>query len=283
MKILITGATGFVGRNLVKELDRQELTLIVRDVNKAISYFGTKPEYIEIEHMSYISKIKFDVVIHLAAYLTSNDNIDSLEKIVESNINFGLKLLNFLKVTPPELFINFGTFAQYRYGPQSKDDAYLYSASKTAFEAFLKYYSESYGFHYVNVIPYTIYGGKDKQKKIIDLLKESLDSTNPIELSGGEQILDFIHVNDVINFIKYIINHIIDFKDGEDKDFFLGTGKGTSIRQLAHLLENKYNKKCNISWGAVPYRRNDIMYAVAPLGPLVKYGWRPTHNLEENI
>lgn len=283
MRILITGATGFVGKNIVAALEDQELTLIVRNINSAHIYFGSNPIYIDSEQLSCIYDEKYDVVIHLAAFLTSKDDKDSLEKILESNIYFGLRLLNIIKDNPPDLFINFGSFAQYKYGPQSKNDAYLYSASKTAFEAFLRYYSESYGFPYVNVIPYTIYGGSDTQKKIIDLLKESLEATKPVELSGGEQVLDFIHVSDVVAFIKYIINNIDYFKNVKDRDFFLGTGKGTSLRQLASMLEEKNGKKCNISWGAIPYRRNDIMHAIAPQGPLIKCGWRSTHRLEDEL
>ena len=52
-------------------------------------------------------------------------------------------------------------------------------------------------------------------------------------------------------------------------DYHLGTGKGLSIRGLAKMMEKKYKKKCNIAWGALPYRVNDVMYAVAPIGRLI--------------
>ena len=61
------------------------------------------------------------------------------------------------------------------------NNAYLYSATKTAFKQLLKYYSDLNHYKYINIIPYTIYGEKDSQKKLIDYVKDSLESQEPIK------------------------------------------------------------------------------------------------------
>ncbi len=288
MNILITGATGFVGQHLVKSLLAQKglnIYCLVRDVTRSASFFNSnKIVYLSLDRMAGLSNIDCDIVIHLASYLSSANDRDTSAKLLESNIIFGSQLLSYLKENKQvKFFMNFGTFAEYRLGPMDVDNAYLYSTTKTAFKQLLAYYADLCSWKYIHVIPYTIYGGEYKQKKIIDLLIHSFDAEQPIKLTKGEQILDFIHINDVLSFVEYVLSNINRFILDSRIDYHLGTGKGTSIKQLSMMLENKYNRKCNINWGGIEYRERDVMYAVAPIAPLLEKGWRPCCNLEEFI
>lgn len=288
MEILITGATGFVGRHLIPILlqnKNNRLILVVRNVEKAQSLFGNKQiDYISASNLYDLQQYSPTHVIHLAAYLTSKDDDDSMEKLMDANILFGTKLLNILKdISSIQLFINFGTFAEYRLGPMEINNAYLYSATKTAFKTILSFYAALSNYKYINIIPYSIYGGIDSQKKVIDYIKDSLDSPEPIKMSGGEQILDFIHINDVVSFIEFILLYTDKFIGNPTTEYHLGTGKGTSIRELSQTIEKIYNKKSNIQWGGIPYRKRDIMYAVAPIAKLFEMGWRPVITLEKGL
>ena len=162
MNILISGATGFVGRHLVPVLQQggNKLICIVRDKKKAVELFGDVDiSYVHIEHLDEIEKYAPECVIHLAAYLSSKDDLGTLERLLDANIRFGTLLLDSLKRCKSlKLFVNFGTFAEYRYGPMEINNAYLYSATKTAFKQLLKYYSDLNHYKYINIIPYTIYG-----------------------------------------------------------------------------------------------------------------------------
>jgi CDP-paratose synthetase len=288
MEILITGATGFVGRHLIPVLlqnKNNRLILVVRNVEKAQSLFGNKQiDYISASNLYDLQQYSPTHVIHLAAYLTSKDDDESMEKLMDANILFGTKLLNILKdISSIQLFINFGTFAEYKLGPMEINNAYLYSATKTAFKTILSFYAALSNYKYIHIIPYSIYGGIDSQKKVIDYIKDSLDSPEPIKMSGGEQILDFIHINDVVSFIEFTLLHTDKFIGNPTTEYHLGTGKGTSIRELSQKIEKIYNKKSNIQWGGIPYRKRDIMYAVAPIAKLFEMGWRPVITLEKGL
>jgi CDP-paratose synthetase len=286
MNILVTGATGFVGRHLIPDLIEAEhqLICVVRDIDKARALYNNKVSYVQANDMHSILYYKPECCIHLASFLTSKNDENTSKQIVEANLVFGCELLNILKDCHSlKLFINFGSFAEYRMGPSQVNPAYLYSATKTAFKQIVEYYADVTPFKHIHIIPYTIYGGIDTQKKVIDFLKSSLDATVPIEMTKGEQILDFIHVMDVVLFINHIITHSDLFIKSPNIDYHLGTGKGTSIRALASMIESKYRRKCNIKFGALPYRERDIMYAVAPIGRLIQMGWRPQRELEDYI
>jgi nucleoside-diphosphate-sugar epimerase len=287
MKILVTGSTGFVGRHLVPKLIEagHQITEVTIEPEVSQKLYGNTTLKIEVsenqdEFTSQIVGCNPEVVIHLASFLTSADDYNTLEKLLQVNIRFFCRLLDTLKNCNLKLFINTGTFAEYFKGDGVFDPAYLYSATKTASRSFLNYYSKVYNFKQVTVVPYTIYGGIDSQKKIIDIIYDSLDAETSIDLSPGEQVLDFIHIDDVTNFYVHLVDQINTIQN--NSNFQLGTGKGTTLKQLTKLIEEKTKKKANINWGGKPYRQSDVMYAVADLTSL-KDIYKPLQNLSNSL
>jgi|ERR1035437_6106048 nucleoside-diphosphate-sugar epimerase len=271
MNILVTGATGFVGKNLIPKLISSGHQLLEITVEEEVSrkLYGNKINrlsYKNCEHnilVEQINEFKPETVIHLASYLTSSDNYEDLLKLVSANIVFFLDILDSIKYNPPKLFINTGTFAEYFLNDEALDPAYIYAATKTSSRYLLKYYSGAYGFKGVTLVPFSIYGPNDSQKKMIDYLIDAVDSPLPIDFSAGEQVLDFIHVNDIAEaYISLLKNyHIM----ANNETFFAGTGKGISVRELAVMIEEISGKKLNVIWGGRAYRNRDIMKAIAPL------------------
>lgn len=293
MKVLITGATGYVGRRIVKKLsesfDDISVLTLNRDVVKAESLLPYSIcKHVSISEMEKeIPIFKPDICIHLATLSTSRNDDDIIDPMIEANITFGVKLLSALsKLDSFSLFINTGSFAEFRCGSENGfDDAYLYTATKSAFRHFVDYYSHLRGFKYINVVPYTIYGGNDTAKKLMDYMMESISSINPVKMSPGNQILDFIHVDDVVDFyidaVK-IQEKVPLLKNGEN--FYIGTGIGTKVRDLASLIETKTGKKLNILWGGIDYRPLDVMYAVAPINNNNQIiPWKARISLEDGL
>jgi nucleoside-diphosphate-sugar epimerase len=285
-KILITGSTGFVGRNLVPKLifEGFEVLEITRDISKSLSLFRDKTKKIVVDDILFKQKVvdfKPDIVIHLAAYLTSSDSIVDIEKLLNTNLFFLSKLLDALSNSSIKLFVNTGTFAEYFYGDNLFLPAYYYAATKTASRSIVDYYSNAYRFKQATIVPYTIYGGKDSNKKIIDIIFDSIESKEKIDLSPGNQILDFIHINDVLEFYIKIIHNEVNLPI--KTNFKLGTGIGHSIKDLANLIEKKTGKKTNINWSGKDYRKSDVMYAVADLTDNFFIDWSPSISLSEGL
>jgi nucleoside-diphosphate-sugar epimerase len=289
MNVIITGSTGFVGRHLVPKLifEKHQILELTRNIDFSNQLYGENTQKFLIEEdqnelISTIEKFRPDVVIHLASFLTSSDDYSSLNKLLETNIFFFCRLLDAIKNVDLKLFVNTGTAAEYLRGKNDFDPAYLYAATKTATRSFLDYYSKAYSFKYTTVVPYTIYGGNYTQKKIIDIITNSINSKTPIDLSPGEQVLDFIHVDDVTDFYIILVNNFN--KLSQKTNFLLGTGIGHTLKQVAQIIEDISKHKTNINWGGKDYRPSDVMYAVADISEINNtFQWKPKINLIEGI
>lgn len=289
MKILITGGTGFIGRNLIpqliKDVPKTELVLLCRDAKKANELFADL-DIAVAQQWAEIIDFNPDIVIHLAAMSCSRNDPEVIRPLIESNILYGVNLLETLSHCDNlRLFVNTGSFAEYRLGCRKIDNAYLYSTTKTAFRAFLDYYSKLNGYKYITAVPYSVYGGVPTVKRIMDYMMESMDASFPVDMTLGEQLLDFIYVDDVASFYCHVAQHIdtyLTLEQGEE--FHLGTGIGTSLRQVAQIIEKISGHHLNIHWGGRPYRERDTMYAVAPIARNMELtGWKANIDLRNGI
>lgn len=292
MRLMITGATGFIGRNLIETLSRANIDMEVlipcRDIKSANLFFCDlgfeNLKIIKSDDWNSIKEFNPNAVIHLASYSTSKNDEDAISKLIDSNIMYGVRLLNALKdCSDMRLFVNTGSFAEYRKGPRSINNAYLYSATKSAFRPILDYYANLSGYKYITMVPYSVYGGKSDVKRIFDYIIEAIDAKEPVGMSAGDQILDFIHVDDVCSFIISAITDLKSFqKFKQGKEFHLGTGVGHSIKDAASMVEEIIGKKLNIRWGAIPYRERDTMYSVAPVN-MNDNIWRANIDLKKGL
>lgn len=290
MKILITGATGFVGRPLVEELIKNaqyQLLILSRNVQNAQNLFkhleGGNIHFADNNDTESIQSYNPDVVLHLAALNTSRNDRLIIDDIIDANITSGVKLLDALSTCSNlKLFVNASTFAAYRHNA-GIDSANLYAASKTAFDVFLDYYSDKDGYHAISAILFSIYGGDMTIKRVMDYIAESTNAKENVAMTAGEQQLDFIHVDDVVEFYKCLLENYQRIPK-DVRRIPVGTGKAVAIKSIAEIIEAVSNRKCHIQWGALPYRERDIMFAQAVPSPIWNMiSWQPKIQLETYI
>ena len=138
--------------------------------------------------------------------------------------------------------------------------------------------------HKTNFIPlriFNVYGpGQDIKsgKLIINSIYKGLRG-EPIDIYGdGNQIMDFIYVNDVVTQLEYSINHINNF---ENKCYDVGTGQGVSIKHVVKKIINMTGKKSKINF--LPIRSGDKMQQVVADENKFLTDSLPFHQLEEGL
>lgn len=287
-KILITGATGYIGSKVVKQLVAKDPSVAImtlnRDPEKAIQLLP----FAQCDHRSAhdaeaVRAFCPDVVLHLAALSTARCDEAILQPLIEANIEYGVWLLNTLATCSQKslTFVNTGSFAEYRLGEdKGLRPAYLYTATKAAFRQFLQFYKDLTGMRVLTAIPYSVYGGITTRKQLMDYMMESINSSVPVDMTQGEQVLDFVHVDDIVRFYVGLALNPDALPEG---DYHLGTGKGTSVQALAGLIAETIGKDLNIRWGRLPYRPLDVMNAIALHNATLAAFWQPKISLKEGI
>ena len=282
MKILITGATGFVGRHLIKRMSVQhELHLLVRStsdcshllVSHIVVYTGNCRDL-----ANYLTENQIDGVIHLASLYAAEHCSDQIEAIIHSNILFGTMLLEACKLAGTKWFLNTGTIWQNYNSPDYSDEYHpvnLYAASKQAFMTLAQYYIETSHLRFCTLKLCDTYGPNDTRKKIFSLFKQIAASGETLEMSPGEQFLDILHIDDVVEGFVLLSDILQEGKDLRS-EYVLSCGNQKSLREWAKLYADHYHVTLHIVWGGRPYRQREVM---KPYVGHVLDGWKPKHLL----
>jgi GDP-L-fucose synthase len=246
MKVLVTGATGFLGRHLLKKL---------RNLNYDISISNTKIACLSnINNLLIYNQIKFDYIFHLAAKTKAGDYClyHKGEQWIDNQI-INTNILKYWKEYQPQAkMIAMGTScsyspnytnlieSNYMLGEPDKG-LYTYAMTKRMLLNGLQSLEEQYGLKWLYFIPSTLYGPEfelDDSHFIFDLIKKIHKGKNldlDVELWGdGYQKRELIYIDDVINII-------FNLKDLNNKVINLGSGDSKTIREFAQIICDNLN------------------------------------------
>ena len=262
MRILITGATGFIGQKLLTRLKDLHHTLAIHarkqlhEVDSNVLVFSGELNQFQKEIIDFSP----EYVFHLAGSSSYPKNKEDEVELWSANVLYGNTLLSIVKEIPCLVFVNFTTSLAY-------DDTELYpfnyyALTKANFIQSLNYYARFHSLRVFNLILYTVYGKGDKTKRALNYILDSLDASEPISMSPGEQLMDFIHIDDVIRLCL----QLLEIKPNEKiEEIHVGTGRGTTLKQAAKLIASLSHQKANIHFGSIPYRKEEKMVNIAPI------------------
>jgi nucleoside-diphosphate-sugar epimerase len=264
--ILITGATGFIGKHLVRRfsqdkryrviiLVRENSNLnIIKDYKDKISIYEYKSDYQSVENVFKNNKICY--VFHLATLSCYEHKSEDISDMVDSNIKLGTFILESMKKYQCQYFINTSTYWQ-NYQNNNYQPICLYAATKEAFEKIIDYYCLDKEFKAISLKLYDVYGYDDHRKKLLNTLLTT-STTDSIDLTEGEQKLYMVFIDDVIDAY---INAMSIIKISKKQHSVYGVyGKDKySLKEIIKILQELSNKKFNINFGKIAYHKFQIM------------------------
>ncbi|HDL8396290.1 TPA: NAD-dependent epimerase/dehydratase family protein, partial [Yersinia enterocolitica] len=263
MRILITGASGYIGSNLACYLNSNgfEVFGLIRsevvDENKIKLLSGVKLEILDEKNLcSLVENINPDIVIHIASLTSVTHDYSTIENLLRSNIEFPTKLLEAMEVAGVKKFINTGTTWQ-NYNSADYEPVNLYAATKQAFEDILKYYIFAKGFSSITLRLFDTYGPNDTRKKLIPLLDRLAETKESLDMSEGNQEIELVHINDICSAYKTAILKLQDGQPGYANVYSVDTGSRMSLKKLVKLYEKVNDVTLNINWGARPPRERE--------------------------
>lgn len=246
--ILITGASGFVGRHLCKKLKNDYSLFEVNSKN--YSLLQTEYKYIQ-----------FDKIIHLAVKTAAGgycQNHPGEQFLINSRIN--LEILEFWKNFQKNAkFITFGSSCGYSDNVEKIESNYLLNEPESGYQVYgnikrnlligLQAFEKEYGMQYSYLIPSLFYGPEfelNDKHFIFDILKKihngKYKNEEVILWGNGEQKRELIYIDDAVDII-------IKCFDEDIKISNLSSGNNLSIKEYAKIICNLLDFEFNsIKW-----------------------------------
>jgi len=279
MKILVTGACGFIGFNLVKRLvseGHQVLGVDDLSIGKIENQVKTC-EYllVDVRQLKEYEFIKFDLCFHLAALSRIQPSFTNPTETFKSNTEGCLVIA--------ELVRKVGAKVVYSGSSSRWHDPFRspYACFKHLGEEIFKLYKKVYGLDAEIARFYNVYGPGEitdgDWAAVIGKWRNQIEKGEPITIVGdGEQRRDFTHIDDIVDGLIRIA-----FSNEKHEDAWeLGTGNNYSINEVYEMFRQKFGvEKINIPDQKGNYkvtmREND--------DALNKLGWKPTDKLKNYI
>jgi nucleoside-diphosphate-sugar epimerase len=265
-RALVTGATGFIGFHLARRLARSgcEVHLIVRPGSEQRVAAIGEPVSTHCYDGSTDSVLKAvdssapEVTFHLASLFLAQHKPEDIDALIRTNLLFGTQLLEALSSKSSPLMVNTGTAWQH-YNDSAYSPVALYAATKQAFEAIIRYYVEAREFRVITLKLFDTYGPEDLRPKLLNALRKAALNNKPLSMSPGRQLIDLVHIDDVLNAFIIAGNRLINGLGNPEESYAISSGKPVSLKDLVGIFQHYIDPRLVVEWGALPYRPREVM------------------------
>ena len=280
--ILLTGASGFFGKEIYKRLKKKYKILTPN--SKKLNLLNKK------SISQYLKKRKIDIIINSAWIINSTVEINRIRSDnYFKNIKMGYNLATLSKKFLIKNFLNISSINVYKSQKKKLSEknllkSKLYQTNEPEglaklflIKKFKKIINKET--QYKNLIFSNIYGFNKKKKNLllIDKLFHNyyLKNKDKIIIFKKNKIkIDLIYINDAVSAVEFFLKKLIEKKLNDDF-INIGSGRGYKINDI--IKKVKGTKKTNINY--VILKKNKIKNLIPSISLAKKYGWKPQYEL----
>lgn len=287
-RVLVTGAAGFVGSQLVRRLvaDGHRVVAAVRPGSDPARLADVIDE-VELVHAELADERlpdlgPLDRVLHLAAAGVGDGA--TARGIVSTNVIGTLRVLQHARRSGAASFLYCGSCFEYGPGLHHRETdrlfpASAYAASKSSGWLLAQAFAHEHGLHVVGVRPFTVYGpGEPAFRLVPSVCAAAAAAGGVVELTAGEQTRDFVFVADAVEAIVRV------GLSSEQQTFNICTGRSTSVRAVAQRIVELGGRDTDLRFGARPARA--VEFATLSGDPSLladRLGWTATTSLDDGL
>lgn len=289
-KILIVGATGFIGYHLAKKSLKYnwQVTSVSTQPPKKIRFLkNVKYLFCDISKKKDLEKkIKpnYDYVVNLGGYV----NHSNKTKTYNSHY-LGLRnLTNIFLKNPPKKFIQMGSSVEYGNNKSPQKESFVinpkslksvYGKAKLLSTLHLVKLYKKKKFPSIILRLFLTYGPKQDVNRFIPIIVNECIKNNSFKCSNGKQFRDFIFIDDLINAIIKILN-----SSGLDGEIFnIGFGKPEKIKRIIETIKQKIGKGKPL-YGKIKLRKDEILRLYPSIKKIKKkLNWVPKIKIQEGL
>jgi len=292
--VVLLGGAGFIGRHLARRLLAEGVPAVILDRQRPAALPGVEIEVGDFADPTALGRVLRPgrVVVHLAwSTLPATSNEDPAADL-RDNVSGSLTLLNACcraGVRRLLFFSSGGTvYGNARRVPLREDDPTdpicAYGVSKLAVEKYLALFHRLSGLDGIILRPSTAYGPDQDYRRgqgAVTAFTDLAARGEPITIWGdGNVVRDFLHVDDLVDATVRLMRH--DPGPGGPRVFNVGTGQGTSLRELVTIIGRALGRQPAVQYA--PPRGLDVETNVLDSTRLREAtGWRPSVTLPEGI
>lgn len=303
--ILVAGGAGYIGSHTVKYLLKNDYNVVVVDnLVYGHSEAVLTPNFEQIDLAdkgaldAVFKKYKIDAVVHFAAYTYVGESVTDPQKYYWNNMVNTLNLLDTMIENNVKNIVFSSTCATYgnpQYTPIDEKHPQFpinpYGKTKLMMEQIMADYETAYGLKYVALRYFNAAGcdaqgelgeSHDPETHLIPLVLKAIKGEIPqINVFGtdydtpdGTCIRDYIHVEDLADAHMLAVEKL--FSDGKSECINLGTGIGTSVKEIIQAAEEVTGKKVPLQYGERRAGDPAKLYAANQKSKEV-LGWNPKY------
>jgi nucleoside-diphosphate-sugar epimerase len=295
MRVLVTGATGFVGASLTRRLvgSGWEIHILTRAISDRWRIADLLPQV--TEHLAdlrngaaveaIVSQVKPDTVCHFSTYGGFSSQRDTAA-ILETNLTGTVQLLAACERAGFKSFINIGSSSEYgiKSGPMRENDLLEplddYGVSKAAAALYCRSRALQNGLPTVTLRLFSPFGPWDDPQRLIPYLVKSYLRGESPQLANPRSVRDFVFIDDALDLICGLIER----PAGPGEIFNAGSGRQHSVGEVVTLLEEMLRPAHPAKWGACQPRRQEPENWSADLSLVKeKRDWLPRTTMAEGL
>lgn len=274
---MVTGGSGFLGRNFISELLKKKkfkiYSLSQKKIKKKFQKKNIKYIFCELQNKSKLKKklnFRFDFVVNFAGHINHNE----VKKTFETH-HLGLKnLVEILVDKKIDKFIQIGSSVEYGFSksPQKEENKIdvnkiksVYGRSKLMSTNYLIRTYRQKNFPVLILRPYLIYGPGQSLDRLIPITIINCLKNNSFSCSAGNQVRNFMYVKD---FLKILYKLIFSKTNGEV--FNVGSSKNHRVKFIISKIRNIINRGIP-KYGQIKLRKDEPLNLYPNLTKLKKF------------
>jgi len=269
-KILVTGSNGFIGRQVIKRLNKSE---VISD--------SINTKRINLQNLEEVMKLnRSDIVIHLGG--KTQKELDWNDYFI-NNVIGTLNILEYCirKNVKKIIFVSTYVYGNPKYSPVDEKHVInphnTYTKSKYLAEKLCELYSKNFDLNVTILRPFNIFGKTLPNGFLISNLLKSVKTDEKITIVNKNSKRDFLYVDDFVDVILNIKDY--DFKF---EIFNIGSGISYSFNEIIKKIEKITSKKINLD-----YKNNKKIFIKEIKADTTKINkkinWKPKIKFDEGL
>jgi UDP-glucose 4-epimerase len=294
VRVLVTGANGFIGSHLVRQLklEGHEVLVLVRpnaDIQRLHGIPNLQFLYTDLRGIRSVSAgilaFQAEMVYHLAWWGGNSSQYVHDAKQVFENAPGSLDLLEITAKAGATRFVGFGTCVEYgRYEiptsetlePQPQN---LYGFSKLRVGQLLESASKALNVSFAWIRPFWLFGQQDDMQRLIPMVIDTFSRGLSPKLTAGEQRWDYLYIADAVKALVSLKDH-----SNVTGTFNLASGLCHPIKEIVTFLRDLINPKLETGLGTVDYPQGQIMHLQADVRKLqTAIDWIPETSIWQGL